>query len=1042
MLLEFTHNKLGWPSRDDVLNPPGSGPSVYAQLVQSKLGSALSQRSNIGNARIGILAADPKADATEPPLAVVCEFDRMVSDADIAEAHRLAWNLCRTPLLITLEPNMIRSWTCCERPRLSPEEALLGTEIESLRIDPRRTVDFSDAATRSLSWVSLSSGQVFRDHEPRFERQTCADESLLQNLKTVRARLTATGLSTDITHDLLARLIFVQFLFHRKDEKGQAALTPEWLRRQHDEQGLFSQAHSNLESILRNRDDTYTLFKLLNERFNGDLFPGKASSRRKREAEWREEMAQVRSEHLDLLADFVGGQPITGSGQRSLWPLYAFDVIPLEFISSIYEAFVSKDKGTHYTPAYLVDVVLDTCLPWNDDNWDVKVLDPACGSGIFLVKAFQRLVYRWRRAHKFRKRPDTRVLRKLLEENLFGVDVKREAVRVACFSLYLAMCDELEPKHVWSRVRFPQLRERRLVAKDFFHEDTKGFGTFFDREHYDIVVGNAPWGTGTAKESPLAKKWGKKYKWEVSYESIGPLFLAKGAMLTKPDGRVSMLQSSSLLFNTIGTAAKFRQKMLEEFKVEQVINLSALRFGLFAEAVGPACVISLQPVPPDQTPITYVSPKPSQTADDSFRIVFDAYDYHAIDCRDAIADHGLWTTLMWGGPRDCDLVRRLARYPNLEQLVKKRQVFARQGLVRGNKPLHQNPAIVGVPLLDATDFPPEAFPYLVQRQLPLNTNPESHRPVAVDDPAYQPVQLLIKSGWKRDSGRFQARIIQPAHGPTLCSKSYVSVHFPDASKKQLEAACVTYNSKLAAYYLLHSSSRFASFIQEANVGELLRVPLPNSNVDLREVKSPADADTQVRQAFNFKPAEWVLIEDAFKYTMQAFKTAKVDDEVGPAVALNDRADGEMLKEYGAMFGRVLRAGFGQEKRIRTTVYEVADNAARSPVHLVAVHLGWPGTDDGVCFEKVQTPDLLGRLVALAHQVERRSSNGRTIRRRVFHVYDTVRCGDVRVPSVFLSKPNLARYWTRSMAMRDADIVSADLLRLAVTRQRSRRETVA
>ncbi len=157
--------------------------------------------------------------------------------------------------------------------------------------------------------------------------------------------------------------------------------------------------------------------------------------------------------------------------------------------------------------------------------------------------------------------------------------------------------------------------------------------------------------------------------------------------------------------------------------------------------------------------------------------------------------------------------------------------------------------------------------------------------------------------------------------------------------------------------------------------------------------------------------------------------------------INDRADVEMLKDYGSMFGRVLRAGFGHDKRIRTTIYEVSDTAAAPPVHLVAVHLGWPEADDGVHFENVKTPDLIGRLIALAHQVERRSSDGRTIRRRVFHVYDTVRCGAVRVPSVFLGKPNLARYWTRSMAMRDADIVSADLLRLAAMRQRSRRARV-
>ena len=40
---------------------------------------------------------------------------------------------------------------------------------------------------------------------------------------------------------------------------------------------------------------------------------------------------------------------------------------------------------------HLVDFVLDQVLPWRGTDWNLKILDPACGSGVFLVKAFQRL---------------------------------------------------------------------------------------------------------------------------------------------------------------------------------------------------------------------------------------------------------------------------------------------------------------------------------------------------------------------------------------------------------------------------------------------------------------------------------------------------------------------------------------------------------------------------------------------------------------------------------------------------------------------------
>ena len=147
-------------------------------------------------------------------------------------------------------------------------------------------------------------------------------------------------------------------------------------------------------------------------------------------------MHEVSPEHLRLLAQIAGGETEMKSGQKSLWPYYSFDTMPLELISSIYEMFVNTDtqeeadakkktgaktkvdakrKGTHYTPGYIVDAVLDGVLPWDDKRWDLRILDPACGSGIFLVKAFQRLVHRWRLAHPGRE-PPAALLKRILEE--------------------------------------------------------------------------------------------------------------------------------------------------------------------------------------------------------------------------------------------------------------------------------------------------------------------------------------------------------------------------------------------------------------------------------------------------------------------------------------------------------------------------------------------------------------------------------------------------------------------------------------------------
>ncbi len=55
--------------------------------------------------------------------------------------------------------------------------------------------------------------------------------------------------------------------------------------------------------------------------------------------------------------------------------------LELEFISSIYEEFVKNDEGVgvHYTRSHIVDLMLDRVLPWTSDQWDLRILDPACG---------------------------------------------------------------------------------------------------------------------------------------------------------------------------------------------------------------------------------------------------------------------------------------------------------------------------------------------------------------------------------------------------------------------------------------------------------------------------------------------------------------------------------------------------------------------------------------------------------------------------------------------------------------------------------------
>jgi hypothetical protein len=233
---------------------------------------------------VGILAADP--EATQAPLALVCTFPRKVSEATLNEAHRLAWNFGYAPLLITIEPHVLRTWTCCELPVEARRASLLGDdtpEVEApLDLDEHTGAFLSERAAASLHWVELLTGQFMQRHEARFRPDKRVDQMLLANLREVRQKLVSAGLTDDISHDLLARVIFIQFLFDRKDSGGTAALNEGELRLLHEEERILSAPFTTLGEILSSYEDTYALFRWLNNKFNGDLFPGKGTSRSKR----------------------------------------------------------------------------------------------------------------------------------------------------------------------------------------------------------------------------------------------------------------------------------------------------------------------------------------------------------------------------------------------------------------------------------------------------------------------------------------------------------------------------------------------------------------------------------------------------------------------------------------------------------------------------------------------------------------------------------------------------------------------------------------
>ena len=164
---------------------------------------------------------------------------------------------------------------------------------------------------------------------------------------------------------------------------------------------------------------------------------------------------------------------------------YRFDVIPLKTLSDIYDLFLGyqlvvrgtevsdelkaefkKSNGAVTTPEELVNQVIECTIPFNTINnmtieqiFDLKVIDIACGSGVFLVGVYDYLVKQIEK--KLERKQDcddslyaelehpvlnTDGRRKLINNCIYGVDINPEAVEVSKMSLCLRLIDNYAPK--------------------------------------------------------------------------------------------------------------------------------------------------------------------------------------------------------------------------------------------------------------------------------------------------------------------------------------------------------------------------------------------------------------------------------------------------------------------------------------------------------------------------------------------------------------------------------------------------------------------
>lgn len=350
---------------------------------------------------------------------------------------------------------------------------------------------------------------------------------------------------------------------------------------------------------------------------------------------------------------------------------YNFADIKVEILGDAYERFlgkvlrpqgrgatieekpeVRKSGGVYYTPRYIVDYIVEETVGRQlagksaEETSRLRFLDPACGSGSFLIRVYERVMEHYLRlydqglrkaraageeaAGRFLKahredfylddggnvRLTSRRKRRVLMDNVYGVDIDPKAVEVTQLSLYLKMLegDNREILHRQSKQWFsrdpllPSLERNilcgnSLVAADFSSDPAEiirvnafdwdiGFERIMASGGFDAVVGNPPYvpmetmlPSERAYYARSFPQLGRKFDTSVA-------FILAGLRLLKPTGVLGYISSTT--WETGENYRGLRQHLFEKHGLRRLINLP---FDVFEDAYVETCVyvIGAQP---------------------------------------------------------------------------------------------------------------------------------------------------------------------------------------------------------------------------------------------------------------------------------------------------------------------------------------------------------------------------------------------------------------------------------------------------------------
>ncbi len=955
--------------------------------------------------------------------------------ADVQALHRRFWNHGGAPILVLISPGEVQVYSGFARPVAQADWTGLPSLVTTIERASSRLREFLP---------SVESGEFFRRHAKSFNPSDRVDRALLDNLQATREKLAGVGTrraSPDTLDAFLCRLVFTCYLFDRE------VIGTGYLK----ELGLPELPHLRDVLGIKPRSEAkivlYKLFAQLAEDFNGDLFSD----------DLNEEARLVSVAHLDVVEAFFRGTEVK-SGQRVFWP-YDFGVIPIETISAIYERFLKssdKETGAFYTPRFLAELVLDVALTDRSSLLGVRCLDPACGSGIFLVGLFNRMAEEWRRANPAaRNDRRARELMELLRSSIFGVDVNPTACRITAFSLYLAYLDQLTPRDIQELQAKGRALPRLVthLGQSDAASSVGGIwcGDFFDEgasypTDVDLVVGNPPWGS-IAGEGSVAAEWCKQRQREIPDRQIAAAFMWKGTEHASSTGRICLVLPHGILFNHSRAALSFQKSFIRRHAIDRVLNLTDYQSFLFNEARHPAIVLGFRGQEPDKDHVTdYWVPKADWKVTKAEIITVSEHDRSSLTLRSILSDLDgkdapqIWKRMSWASPRDRRLLDRLADLPRLRDRVRQAREEANEKpwlIAEGFQPFGENDPLSSKKRLQLPSrlFVPATSEHLRLFLLPddcrsLRSQTVDTRRLICDTRIFQAPHVLVAKGF--GSIAFADFDVSFRH-------ALRGIHGPQSDRKLLIFLAAFMRSSLAQYFLFHTSSNWGVSRQEVHVEELLRLPFPLPETRSDPVRSKHIVDEVARavqsamrasqkplvdrealvataqaaieplmyEYFDVLPIERVLVEDTVQIAIPSFRPSP-QRRLVPAIEPS-RPD-ERAQYTNRLCGTLNGWARGGQSQVVGSA-NVSDKVGVGLVVLERVSRGSPASST------IANVDLLAALDGLRDAV--------ALKLNTFELARGVKVFNGN--RLYVVKPLGRRYWTETAALNDADEIAGSIL---------------